>query len=64
MSNENNDKALDLIEKRNKLESYLFHCIRKQYEYEDHRDISYWQEREVDVRKGIEAIERELNLLK
>jgi len=64
MSIELADRGLDLINDRNRLEDYLYHCRQKQYEYEDRADASLWEEREAFAREGIAAIERDLERLK
>ena len=64
MSNENNDRALELISRLNLYNNELARCL----EYQDREDLSdeaysYWLEREVLVRDTIKHVELELNLL-
>ena len=64
MSNENNDKALELIRRLNLLNNELARCL----EYQDREDLSdesysYWLEREVHLREAIHEVEHLLNLL-
>ena len=64
MSNENNDRALELISRLNLYNNELARCL----EYQDREDLSdeaysYWLEREVLVRDIIKHVELELNLL-
>jgi len=62
MSNENNNKALDLINELNRLNLDLAYAINQNCQYE-YSDSTYWEDEEVRLRKKIEALELELNLL-
>ena len=62
MSNEDNNKALDLIKEINRLHIELSNALDNQDRYDDSHNV-FWFDEEVILRKGLKRVELELTIL-
>jgi hypothetical protein len=63
MSDDIEEKALDLIRRLNRLNTDLAFCISRQHKYE-HSDSEYWEKQGSRLRTRIKEVERTIQSLK